>query len=117
MSRSGPPGRTATERDTHLTRVQDQNPAEHRTATPIDLLLPADEAEIERQWQEARDAGSPVSRRWLRERLRREFARAEDRWDGGPVMTFVRCRGDVTRSVPVDPMAEQVASRLGRRAS
>lgn len=85
---------------------------------PIDPLLPGDEAEIERQWREARDAGTPVSRRFLRERLRREFARAEDHWDGGAFLTFVRRGGEVTRSVPVDPMAEQIAARLpSRRAS
>lgn len=117
MSRSGPPGRTAQERSTHLTRAQDQNPAEHGTGAPVDRLLPDDEAEIERQWQEAKAAGTPVSRRYLRERLRREFARAEDHWDGGAVLTYIRHGGGVSRSVPVDPMAEQIASRLPRRVA
>ena len=89
--------------DDNQTRVMDQPPPS------IDLLCPDDEAEIERQWREAMDEGHPVSRRYLRNKLRREFGRAADHWEGGAVLTYLTRHG----SVPVDrAVGELVAGRL-----
>ena len=89
--------------DDNQTRVMDQTPPS------IDLLCPDDEAEIERQWRQAMDEGHPVSRRYLRNKLRAEFGRAADRWEGGAVLTYLRRHG----SVPVDrAVGELVAGRL-----
>lgn len=91
------------EDDTNLTRVQDSTPPS------MDLLCPDDEAEIERQWRQAMDEGHPVSRRYLRNKLRAEFGRAADHWEGGAVLTYLTRHG----SVPVDrAVGELVAGRL-----
>lgn len=101
MSRGGPPGRTAAER--YGTRVTSQTPPS------MGQLCPEDETFVERLWQEAKAAGRPVSRRFIRQRL---IAGQTD-WDfGGHVLTYLTRHG----SHPVDgTVGERVASRLTTR--
>lgn len=116
MSRSGPPGRTAAERN-HPTRVRTQNPAEHGSAVPADGLLDAEaEAWIDAQHAQLVAEGRPVSKRHLRQRLVRSWRRELAAQDGTPALTRISRSGGITRSVPVDPMAERVAASLRRSA-
>lgn len=107
MSRGGPPGRTAAERHSQHTGTC-QNPASMGRGASVELC-PEDEAFVERLWQEAKAAGRPVSRRFIRQRL---IAGQTD-WDfGGYVLTYLTRHG----SRPVDgPVGERVASRLTSR--
>ena len=106
--RAGPTGRTAAERN--QTRVMDQTPLSMGQPCPDDL---GDEAEawIEQRWQEMRDAGHPVSKRSIRNRLLAEWRRELAAEDAAAVLTFIR-GGEISRSVPVDPMAERIARRI-----
>lgn len=69
-------------------------------------VCPEDEAYIDRLWQEAKDAGQPVSRRFIRQKL----ANGQTDWDfGGHVLTYLTRQG----SRPVDrAVGERVARRL-----
>lgn len=110
--RAGPAGRTAAERNSTNTGT-DQTPLSMGSARPDadDYLGDEAEAWIEQRWQEMRAAGSPVSRRSIRNRLLAEWRRELDTEDGAAVLTFVR-KGEVSRSVPVDPMAERIVRRI-----
>lgn len=72
-----------------------------------------DEAEawIAQRWQEMRDAGCPVSKRSIRNRLLAEWRRELAAEDAAAVLTFIR-DGEVSRSVPVDPMAERIVRKI-----
>jgi len=52
----------------------------------------------------------PSKRQWL-QRLYEKYTGRRDDFEGY-VLTFVRHRGEVARSTPVDPMAERIAARL-----
>lgn len=107
--RAGPAGRTAAERNSSHTGTE-QTPLSMGQPCPDDL---GDEAEawIEQRWQEMRDAGCPVSKRSIRNRLLSEWRRELAAEDATPVLTFIR-KGEVCRSVPVDPMAERICGRV-----
>lgn len=90
----------------HGTRAPDSTPQSIGSACP-------DDDYIEQLWAEAQASGHPVSRRYIRQRL----ASAQTDWDtGGPVLTYVTRRGEISRSVPADPIGERVASRLAGAA-
>lgn len=110
--RAGPAGRTAAERNQSNTGT-DQTPLSmgHSRPDADDYLGDEAEAWIEQRWQEMRDAGHPVSKRSIRNRLLAEWRRELAAEDATPVLTFIR-KGEVYRSVPVDPMAERVAGRV-----
>lgn len=94
-------------RDTDQTRVMDQTPP-----SMDDARLHAEaEAWIDRRHAELLAAGTPVSKRFLRQQLIREWEREERAEDQAAVITFMR-GGEVQRSVPVDPMAEHIVRRL-----
>lgn len=115
--RSGPAGRTAAERN--QTRVMDQTPLSMGQARPDADEYLGDEAEawIEQRWQEMRDAGHPVSKRSIRNRLLTEWQREMDAEDATAVLTFIR-KGEVSRSVPVDgAVGERVARQMVGRVA
>lgn len=95
MSRCGPPGRTAAERNSSHTGTEQTPPS-------IDGACPDEDAYVEQVWAEARAAGHPVSRRYIRQQLASAQARYDsdvaDREFGGIVLTYLNHHG----SVPVD---------------
>lgn len=110
MSRSGPPGRTAAERSS-LDTGTSQTPPGIAAARPD--LGPEAEAWIEDRHAEALAAGTPVSRRFLRQRLLREWRRELDPEPHSSVLTYLTRHG----SVPVDSqVGERVTSHLRRSA-
>lgn len=116
--RAGPAGRTAAERNSSHTGTE-QAPLSMGQARPDADEYLGDEAEtwIEQRWQEMRDAGHPVSKRSIRNRLLTEWRRELDAEDATAVLTFIR-KGEVSRSVPVDgAVGERVARRMAGRVA
>jgi len=70
MSRCGPPGQTATERHQSNTGT-DQTPPSIGSARLDDEA----EAWIDDQWQQMKDAGHPVGKRYLRQKLLADWTR------------------------------------------
>ena len=93
--RAGPAGRTAAERNSSHTGTEQTPPS-------IDGACPDEDAYVEQVWAEARAAGHPVSRRYIRQQLASAQARYDsdvaDREFGGIVLTYLDHHG----SVPVD---------------
>ena len=87
------------------------NTGTDQTPPSMGRSCPEDEAYIDQLWQEAKDAGQPVSRRFIRQKL----MNGQTDWDfGGHVLTYLTRQG----SRPVDrAVGERVVRRLaGRQA-
>lgn len=103
MSRCGPAGRTAAERQPNTGTGQ----------TPPSMGQPCLDAEaeawIDEQHAAALAAGTPVSRRYLRQRMLQVWRRELDPEPSTPTLTYLTRH----RSVPVDvAVGERVAARL-----
>lgn len=100
MSRCGPRAQT-----TDTNTGTDQTPPSMAPARLDDEA----EAWIDDQWQQMKDAGHPVSKRYLRQKLVAEWARELADESPSPVLTYLTRHG----SVPVDTrVGEFVAGRL-----
>lgn len=123
MSRCGPPGRTAAERNSSNTGTE-QTPLSIDDARPGADAYLGEEAEawIDQEWLRLKLAGTPVSRRTIRSRLVAKWeqeAHAQAVKDGedeeyAPVLTIRRRHG----SVPVDAaVGERVAREMAGRVA
>ncbi|PFG17236.1 hypothetical protein ATK74_1799 [Propionicimonas paludicola] len=103
------------EDDTNDTRVIDQAPPSMGRGASIDDLGPEGEAWVEAQHAALMAAGTPVSRRTLRDRLLWLWEHPSEPATESPqsVLTIRRVVSGVSRSVPVDrAVGELVAGRL-----
>jgi len=112
VSRCGPRGHDATERHSTNTGT-DQTPPSIAEARLDDEA----EAWIDQQWQQMKDAGHPVSKRYLRQKLIAEWKRelAAEAVERGEVENPMHVLTYLTRSGsrPVDlAVGERVARRL-----
>lgn len=109
--RAGPAGRTAAERNSSHTGTEQAPLSMGQSRPDADDLGDEAESWIAQRWQEMREAGHPVSKRSIRNRLLAEWRRELAAGDAAAVLTFIR-GGEVSRSVPVDPMAEGIVRKI-----